>query len=90
MLRDLESPAGMLCSGHLMHQLVQIVHDVCRREVEEVKLSCGTTEAALQAARVQDELMASQLRAAKHALECEKDETQALRQQASPSSTIYP
>ena len=46
-----------------------------------MKLGCGTTEAAMQAARVQAELMASQLRAAKHALECEKDETQALRQQ---------
>ena len=55
-----------------------------------MKLSCGTTEAALQAARVQDELMASQLRAAKHALECEKDETQALRQQASLRSANPP
>ena len=53
----------------------------CRQEVEELKLGCGTTEAAMQAARVQAELMASQLRAAKHALEGEKDETQALRQQ---------
>lgn len=53
----------------------------CRQEVEEARLSCGTTQAALQAARAQDELMASQLRAAKRALEYEKDETSALRQQ---------
>ena len=44
---------------------------------------CISLETALQASKVQDDLMASQLRVAQHLLQCEKVETQALSQQVS-------
>lgn len=46
-------------------------------------MTSSSLETALQASKVQDELMASQLRAAQHLLQCEKLETQALSQQVS-------
>lgn len=54
---------------------------VHRQEVEELKLNSSTTLTELKAAKVQDELLHSQLRVSKRAVECEKDENQALRQQ---------
>lgn len=49
-------------------------------------MTCSSLETALQASKVQDDLMASQLRAAQHLLQCEKLETQALSQQVSLSA----
>ena len=46
-------------------------------------MTCISLETALQARQAQDGLMASQLRAAQHLLQCEKLETQALSQQVS-------
>ena len=56
----------------------------CRQQCEEQKVTCSSLETALQARQAQDALMASQLRAAQHLLQCEKLETQALSQQVSP------
>lgn len=53
----------------------------CRQQGEGHKLTCSTLEMALQAAKVQEEVTASQLRAAQHLLHCEKLETAALNQQ---------
>lgn len=46
-------------------------------------MTCSSLETALQASKVQDDLIASQLRVAQHLLQCEKVETQALSQQVS-------
>jgi len=50
-------------------------------------VTCSSLETALQASKVQDDLMASQLRVAHHLLHCEKVETQALSQQVGQSQT---
>lgn len=55
----------------------------CRQQCEEQKVTCSSLETALQARQAQDSLMASQLRAAQHLLQCEKLESQALSQQVS-------
>lgn len=55
----------------------------CRQQCEEQKVTSSSLDTALQASKVQDELMASQLRAAQHLLQCEKLETHALSQQVS-------
>ena len=44
-------------------------------------MTCSSLETALQARQAQDGMMASQLRAAQHLLQCEKLETQALSHQ---------
>lgn len=51
-------------------------------------MTCSSLETALQARQAQDSLMASQLRAAQHLLQCEKLETQALSQQVSKPSLV--
>ena len=56
---------------------------MCRQQCEGHKLTCSTLETELHASKVQEELTASQLRAAQHLLHCEKLETQALNQQVS-------
>ena len=52
-----------------------------RQQCEEQRVTCSSLETALQASKVQDDLLASQLRAAQHLLHCEQLETQALSQQ---------
>ncbi|DBA76291.1 TPA: hypothetical protein ACH3X1_010005 [Trebouxia sp. C0004] len=52
-----------------------------RQQCEEQRVTCSSLETALQASKVQDDLLASQLRAAQHLLHCEQLETQALCQQ---------
>jgi len=47
-------------------------------------VTCSSLETTLQASKVQDDLLTSQLRVAQHLLHCEQLETQALSQQVCP------
>ena len=60
-----------------------------RQQCEEQRVTCSSLETALQASKVQDDLLASQLRAAQHLLHCEQLETQALSQQVCPPAADW-
>ncbi len=60
-----------------------------RQQCEEQRVTCSSLETALQASKVQDDLLASQLRAAQHLLHCEQLETQALSQQVWPPAADW-